>query len=44
MKKIWILIKHIHAIWTNNDDSFTSLQEERDFRKWFMEMLNEDIW
>lgn len=44
MKKIWILIRHICAIWKINDDSFTSLKEEQDFRKWFMEMLNEDIW
>ena len=42
MKKILKLIKHIFEVWKNCDNSFSSPKEERDFRKWFMEMLKED--
>lgn len=44
MKKILKLIRRISTIWKKDDSSFATLKEERDFRKWFMEMLNEDIW
>lgn len=44
MKSFLELIRNIYSIRKNSDSYFVSYKEERDFRKWFIEMLNEDIW